>query len=951
MALLWLLCHSTTPVIAAPAERPLSDATPFHYVAATGADSGDCSTPVSACLTIQYAVDQAGTDDEIRVASGVYTGTATQVVVITKSITIRGGYTTTNDFADPSDPVANPTTLDAEGQRRVLYATGDISPTIEGLRLTGGDATGLGGGTGGTDAGGGVYVITATATISNNQVFNNTADYGGGLFLDYSNATLSDNTITSNTASGGGGLSLNHSNATLSGNTVVSNTATADYGGGLSAYGSDATLISNTITSNTAQDGGGGLFLYESDATLNGNEVISNTARWGGGLYLDSGSDATLNGNTITSNNVANEGGGLYLGYSDVTLTNTVVADNQADTVGGGLYILASSPRLLHTTITHNSSGDGSGIYVNSVESYYSTVALTNTILVSHTVGISVTGGNTVTANGILWYSTLITISQAAEATVTVQNQYQGDPAFAADGYHLAAGSAAIDKGVEAGVTTDIDGASRPAGRYPDLGADEFPAALGMTKEQDQTVVSGSDVTFTITISNTGYLDLSNVTVTDAEVPDCAQTIGDLGVGISRTYTCTVASVTASFTNTATVTGTSPAGPVTDTDTATVTVADIEITKTPDTQTVASGSAATFTITISNTGDAVLTDVEVTDALVPDCERIIGDLDATEGTSYTCQVVNATVSFTNTATVIGTSPAGPVTDTDTATVTVEEAIGGLTANNDSPTPLGSATTLTATITDGSNVTYTWAFGHDGATGSGAVVTHIYPAIDTYTAVVTASNSISMDTATTTVTIVEAPILNLYLPIILKNYTPPSVPPTETPTPTVTGTLPPTATPTPTATPIPTGPDLVVTGISVVPNPPEAGQPATVYVTVRNQGNQPVTYGNNFYVDFYVDSVPEPGLVGDIQWGAQGSWFGAGESRTLNSSYTFTTGDHQLYAQADTDNSVAETNENNNTYGPVSLTVTSLEGGEAPVGPVVIPTPGGGSPRPTPTPEP
>jgi hypothetical protein len=33
----------------------------------------------------------------------------------------------------------------------------------------------------------------------------------------------------------------------------------------------------------------------------------------------------------------------------------------------------------------------------------------------------------------------------------------------------------------------------------------------------------------------------------------------------------------------------------------------------------------------------------------------------------------------------------------------------LTGTNDGPTALGSATTLTASVTAGSNVTYTWAF--------------------------------------------------------------------------------------------------------------------------------------------------------------------------------------------------------------------------------------------------
>ncbi|MGD8623433.1 MAG: FG-GAP-like repeat-containing protein [Anaerolineae bacterium] len=99
--------------------------------------------------------------------------------------------------------------------------------------------------------------------------------------------------------------------------------------------------------------------------------------------------------------------------------------------------------------------------------------------------------------------------------------------------------------------------------------------------------------------------------------------------------------------------------------------------------------------------------------------------------------------------------------TETDFRTVEEPIMGLRAYNDSPTALGNVTTLTATITAGSNVTYTWTLG-DGAPGSDAVLTHTYPALGVYTAVVTATNSVSILTATTRVTIVQH---TYYLPLI------------------------------------------------------------------------------------------------------------------------------------------------------------------------------------------
>ena len=394
---------------------------------ATGVDAPGCGSVVTPCQTVQYGVDQALQGEEIRVAAGNYTdihnrpvpagypnqpasGLIIQVVYISKTVTIRGGYTTAD--WNTSDPEANHTTLDAQGQGRVLVIAGTISPMVEGLRITDGDAAGLGGLLG-NDAGGGVYVISATATVRSNQVFNNDALIGGGLYLHYSDATLTGNTVTSNTAVAGGGLELWYSDAMLTGNTVVSNTAYQ----------------------------GGGLSLWSSNATLSGNTVVSNTAgTWGGGLYLYGG---------------------------DAMLINNVVADNQANTAGSGLYIeWFSSPRLLHTTIARNSGGDGSGVHVT----FGSTVALTNTILVSHTVGITVTAGSTATLESTLWHAN----GTDSSGNVIRTNDYTGDPAFAADGYHIGVGSAALDEGINAGVTTDIDGDPRPLGPGYDLGADEW---------------------------------------------------------------------------------------------------------------------------------------------------------------------------------------------------------------------------------------------------------------------------------------------------------------------------------------------------------------------------------------------------------------------------------------------------------------------------------------------
>ena len=85
---------------------------------------------------------------------------------------------------------------------------------------------------------------------------------------------------------------------------------------------------------------------------------------------------------------------------------------------------------------------------------------------------------------------------------------------------------------------------------------------------------------------------------------------------------------------------------------------------------------------------------------------------------------------------------------------IDEAISDLVANNSSPTPLNHLTYFTATISAGSNVSYTWNFG-DGsvpATSYGTTANHIYSAVGIYTATVTASNSQGSEQATTMVTV-------------------------------------------------------------------------------------------------------------------------------------------------------------------------------------------------------
>ncbi|MCD4669898.1 MAG: right-handed parallel beta-helix repeat-containing protein, partial [Actinomycetia bacterium] len=488
IALLWLLGSGLSASAAPISNAPLAEL----HVCPSGC----------AYSSIQAAVDAAGPGDVIKVAQGTYsdvhhtasldtaTFTATQIVAITKSVTIQGGYTTA-DWSTP-DPQAHPTILDAKGQGRGIAIAGvGITPTIEGLRITGGDATGLGGIWSGSfwtgHAGGGIYIYQATATISDNFVYSNTAPISGGVLLYHSAATLSSNSVYSNSATNGsgGGVYVSHGQPTLSDNSIYANQSNG-WGGGIYISVSSTTLERNVIHGNSAYNYGGGVAIDGDDATLSGNRIYSNTAPSGGGIYVYNSANAIVSGNIITGNNAA-YGGGVGLEWGKPTLLNNVVADNQATICGSGLYVCRSSPRLLHTTIAHNSGGDGSGVYVAGQVGERSHAVLTNTIIFSHSVGITVTAGNTATLNGTLWHAN----SPDYGGNVIHTHDHSGDPAFAAGGYHLTSGSAALDRGVDAGVTTDINGDARPQGAGYDLGADEFPSAPPSMAWEKQIRVGG----------------------------------------------------------------------------------------------------------------------------------------------------------------------------------------------------------------------------------------------------------------------------------------------------------------------------------------------------------------------------------------------------------------------------------------------------------------------------
>lgn len=440
----------------------------------------------------------------------------TQTAYISKSITIVGGYPA--GFGQPADPVQHVTILDAGGSGRVFYINGADDVYLTGLTITNGDATALSGRGGGlyandsqltlqqvivisntADFGGGLYLRNGEAVIQSSQLLSNTADYGGGLYSQSTGLTITQNEFSANKAAiGGGALRLYTNNATVSENDIVANTAGL-HGGGLYVLRGQLFLTENTIAQNeidnSAQGWGGGLHLTGSSNGLVQNNLFENNrAIYGGGLRLFE-SVVQVDANVVRGN-TADFGGGLAIqGESEAELQNNAIIDNAAAERGAGVYVQESTTAFAYTTLARN-AGSGEALVVAGSDSV---VTMQNSIFADHVVGVHKLNNNSnVLLESTLWDNNdTQTIGSVANIVAI-----SGNAAFAADGYHLLAGSAAIDAGIDIGITHDIDGYVRPYYNSYDLGADEWSSLIAL-KIVNQPLVQPNDViTYTFVLQN-----------------------------------------------------------------------------------------------------------------------------------------------------------------------------------------------------------------------------------------------------------------------------------------------------------------------------------------------------------------------------------------------------------------------------------------------------------------
>jgi CSLREA domain-containing protein len=214
-----------------------------------GACDSDCSLREAV-----LAVDAGSGGDTISLPAGHYrlgiAGTGEDAAArgdldLTKSVTIAGAG-------------ARATTIDALGLDRVLDVASGVSAAISDVTVTGGQATGDGGG----------IRSAGTLTLLRDSVAgNHAAGVGGGIASTGPSLTLANSTVSANQASIGGGVSatvaLTVTSSTISGNVAGGPGSIMGTAGGVSGgLGSTVTLRSSTVAGNQSFAGpgsGGGI--------------------------------------------------------------------------------------------------------------------------------------------------------------------------------------------------------------------------------------------------------------------------------------------------------------------------------------------------------------------------------------------------------------------------------------------------------------------------------------------------------------------------------------------------------------------------------------------------------------------------------------------------------------------------------------------------------------------
>ncbi len=212
-------------------------------------------------------------------------------------------------------------TLDASAVYPLLYVDASADITIEGMTMTGGDASGYAY----SNYGGGIYCVDSDAALSFDDVVltESSATYGGAGYIEGCDMSFTSSIISENTANYGAAFYMKGGAYSFE-DSIISDNVAGYYGGAFYIYGYSATkeisldLIDTMVQDNSAYYYGSALYVYGYSYGTSYDIDISCTG--------SVGSDAGFYNNTrsYTYYNY----GALYLYFYGTGAVRTFTADN-----------------------------------------------------------------------------------------------------------------------------------------------------------------------------------------------------------------------------------------------------------------------------------------------------------------------------------------------------------------------------------------------------------------------------------------------------------------------------------------------------------------------------------------------------------------------------------------------------------------------------------------------
>lgn len=262
-----------TPFASQPAignDHPIDEFTGYdegaaYYVLPSGDDANDCLTPLTACQSVQSAMDKALSNDRILIGQGTYPGGGGYVADVSKHLLLSGGW---DELFSAQSGFSH---FDGQDLHRVVHIAAGATVGMERIVIENGNASNPGEAGGGIENsgeltfvdgeirgnhaafnGGGVY-SSGTLVIERSGVIDNTSgDTGGGIIVPGGYLTMRNVTLSSNHAASNGGAFFSAGTVQLNNVTITLNHAGNSGGGFISGSGGSLTTSNSLIAQNQA---------------------------------------------------------------------------------------------------------------------------------------------------------------------------------------------------------------------------------------------------------------------------------------------------------------------------------------------------------------------------------------------------------------------------------------------------------------------------------------------------------------------------------------------------------------------------------------------------------------------------------------------------------------------------------------------------------------------------